>query len=143
MPDCYLLAVAEGSSLDQHSNNLSLFSLVEILRLRPPPNAPPIAPFEIHSYWQLSPDEIGVTFEWRLVFVAPDNEVPWEKVFEFRSPTVRHRFRVFGFPVLVSGQIRLQVDWRESGTQQWQRCDVFWPIEIEVQSIEESLGEAV
>ena len=29
MPSCYLLAVCGGSSLDQHSNNVTLFNLVE------------------------------------------------------------------------------------------------------------------
>lgn len=55
MPRCYLLAVMRGSSLDTSSNNWTLFSLIEQLRI---PKFPAVLPLEIHTYWQFAPDEL-------------------------------------------------------------------------------------
>ena len=71
MPSCYLLAVCSGSSLDQQSNNVTLFNLVEQLNLRPgaePPRG--LIPLEIHAYFELAPEEVGFEFEIRFCMVA-------------------------------------------------------------------------
>ncbi len=68
---CYLLAVCSGSSLDQHSNNITLFNLVEQLNF-PPHAHPPEGtrlPLEIHAYFELRPEEIDQRFDVRFALV--------------------------------------------------------------------------
>jgi hypothetical protein len=136
MPNCYLLAVSHGSALDQYTNTFTLFSLIEEMKIEydqsRSPEPPTTVPFEVHVYWYLSPDEFGVEFEWRLIFMTSEAIVPIEKVFELKSTTARHRFRVGGFPILATGQLELRVEWREKGAQEWNRCGVFWPLGVEM-----------
>jgi hypothetical protein len=91
----------------------------------------PLAPFEIHAFWYLSPEEFGTEFEWRLVFLTPEGDVPAEEVFPMKSDNKRYRIRIMGFPILATGQVSLQVEWREKGSQKWNRCSVFWPMDID------------
>ena len=57
MPRCYLLTLCSGSALDQQSNNVTLFNLVEQLNV--PPGVPPppggVIPLEIHAYFTVAP----------------------------------------------------------------------------------------
>ena len=61
MPKCYFLTLCGGSSLDQHSNNVSLFNVVEQVNLQPNVEPPPGAylPLEVHAYFLLGPGEIS------------------------------------------------------------------------------------
>lgn len=135
MPNCYLLAITQGSVLDHYTNNWTLFSLTETLRIGPDQQLPtkpiPLAPFEVHVYWYLLPEEFGTEFEWRLVFVTPKADVPAEETFPLKSQNKRYRIRIMGFPILATGQILLRVEWRKKGDQEWSRSDAFWPIDIE------------
>ena len=85
MPQCYLLGISAGSSLDQQSNNVSLFNLVEQVNV--PPGAPPppnnLLPLELHAYFRLAPDELGSTLEMRFALVADTG-------LETLSEVVRH-----------------------------------------------------
>ena len=51
MPTCYLLSACVGSSIDQETNNITLFNLVEQINV--PPNSPPppngVIPLEAHG----------------------------------------------------------------------------------------------
>ncbi len=138
VPRCYLLTLCSGSSVDQHSNNVTLFNLVEQLNV--PPNAPPppggVIPLEIHAYWQLSPEEISSEFEMRFSLVATATGLETvSDVLSHKSVTPRYRTRTMGLPVPpVLGQYDLRVDWRASGSGSWTRAEVAWPLAFVEQS---------
>jgi hypothetical protein len=133
MPSCYFLAVCSGSSVDQHSNNVSLWNLVEQINV--PPGAPPpprgLVPLEIHAYFELSSIEIARDFEVRFVMVASTGlETPTDS-FVHRSVTPRYRTRTFGLPFPpVSGQYQLRVDVRYVGEERFRRAEPSWPVAI-------------
>ena len=133
MPTCYLLAVCVGSSVDQHSNNVSLFNVVEQLNV--PPGAPPppggLVPLEVHAYFVLSQAEIGAPFEIRFALIAPSGLETFSEVFSHRSVTPRYRTRTLGLPFPpVAGQYELRLDWRPAGQHGWTREALRWPVAI-------------
>jgi hypothetical protein len=133
MPRCYFLTVCSGSSVDQHSNNVTLFNLVEQINV--PPGAPPppqgLVPLEIHAYFQLAQTEIGRDFEIRFVMVAATGlETPTD-AFTHRAVTPRFRTRTYGLPFPpVAGHYELHVDSRSAGTDGWRREAITWPVSI-------------
>jgi hypothetical protein len=133
MPKCYLLTVCSGSSLDQYSNNVTLFNVVEQLNV--PPGAPPppggVVPLEIHAYFQLAPREVNENFELRFAMVASSGLETLSDAFTHRSVTPRYRTRTVGLPFPpVTGSYELRVEWRETGSESWQREAVSWPLTI-------------
>jgi len=131
MPKCYLVAVSGGSSLDQHSNNITLFNLVEQLNFPkqqlPQPGA--LLPLELHAYFQLSSNELNQRFELRFVLVGTTGlETPTE-VFSHRSATLRYRTRTFGLPTPpIAGSYELRVESRVAGSETWTRDSASWPL---------------
>jgi len=131
MPKCYLVAVSGGSSLDQHSNNITLFNLVEQLNFPkqslPQPGA--LLPLELHAYFQLSASELNQRFEMRFVLVGTSGlETPTEPS-SHRSTTLRYRTRSFGLPTPpVAGSYELCVDSRPAGSDTWTRDVASWPL---------------
>lgn len=131
MPKCYFLSVCSGSAVDQHSNNVTLFNLVEQINV--PPGAPPppqgLVPVEMHAYFEVSPMELGQDIEVRFVLVAASGlETPAE-VFAHRPVTPRFRTRTFGLPFPpVTGHYSLRFDWRYRGEEGWHRDPLSWPI---------------
>jgi hypothetical protein len=128
-----MLAISAGSSLDQQSNNITLFNLVEQINF--PKNAPPPAgsllPLEVHAYFQLDRGEVNQRFEVRFVLVADTGlESPTEP-FNHRSTTSRYRTRTFGVPMPpAAGSYELRVDSRPVGSEDWQRDLVRWPLVV-------------
>jgi hypothetical protein len=133
MPHCYLLAISGGSSLDQHSNNITLFNLVEQLNF--PKHAPPspgtLLPLELHAYFELEGNELNQRFELRFVLVAESGlESPTES-FVHRSATLRYRTRTHGLPAPpVAGKYELRVDARPVGSETWTRDRIHWPLVV-------------
>jgi hypothetical protein len=131
MPKCYLVAVSGGSSLDQHSNNITLFNLVEQLNFpkQALPQAGALLPLELHAYFQLSANELNQRFELRFVLVGTTGlETPTE-VFSHRSTTLRYRTRTFGLPTPpVAGSYELRVESRLAGSEDWTRDTASWPL---------------
>ena len=133
MTRCYLLTVCSSSSVDQQTNNVSLFNLVEQINV--PPKAPPpprgLIPLEIHAYWQLDPNDLSRDFEMRFVMVASSGlETPTD-VFRHRSVSERFRTRTVGLPFPpVVGMYQLRVDWRRSDSDEWRREPPAWPVNI-------------
>jgi hypothetical protein len=131
MPKCYLVAVSGGSSLDQHSNNITLFNLVEQLNFQrhqlPQPGV--LLPLELHAYFQLSASELNQRFEVRFVLVGQTGlETPTE-VFSHRSTTLRYRTRTFGLPAPpIAGSYELCVESRALGAETWTRDSASWPL---------------
>ena len=133
MPRCYLLTLCSGSALDQQSNNVTLFNLVEQLNV--PPGAPPppggLVPLEIHAYFALAPEELGEPFEVRYVMEAASGIETFSEILSYRSTTPRYRTRTVGLPMPpVTGNYALRVDWRSQGREGWRREAAAWPISI-------------
>ncbi len=128
---CYLLTLCSGASLDQHSNNVSLFNLVEQINV--PPGAPPppngTLPLEIHAYFALSGEDLGESFEMRFALRADSGLETYSDVFKHRSVTPRYRTRTLGLPAPpVLGTYELCVDFRREGTGEWRRDPAIWPL---------------
>lgn len=133
MPSCYFLTVCAGSSVDQRSNNVTLFNLVEQINV--PPGAPPpprgILPLEVHAYFDIFPGEVGRAFELRFVMVAPSGlETPSDPV-QHKPASPRYRTRTVGLPFPpVVGHYLLRADLRVAGSINYQRQPPSWPLTI-------------
>ncbi|HEV8244516.1 MAG TPA: hypothetical protein VGP93_01980 [Polyangiaceae bacterium] len=128
---CYLLAVVSGSSLDQHSNNITLFNLVEQLNFPPHAHPPPgaLLPLEIHAYFQLLPHEINQRFDLRFALAENSGLETVTEPFLHKSATPRYRTRTLGVPAPPGpGSYELRIDFRVSGSEAWTRDSESWPL---------------
>jgi hypothetical protein len=109
MPKCYFIALCGGSSLDQHSNNVTLFNIVEQVNLQPNVEPPPGAflPLEVHAYFLLGPGEVSQPFELRFALVAPT-----------------------GLELLTDANYQLCVDIKQPGTDAFARDVLSWPLVV-------------
>jgi hypothetical protein len=131
MPKCYLLAIGSGSSVDQHSNNITLFNMVEQLNFPrqawPPPGA--LLPLEMHAYLHLDASEVNQKFELRFVLVGDNGLETPTNAFPHRTTTSRYRTRTFGLPAPPGpGQYELRVEFRSDADGAWTRDPVVWPL---------------
>jgi hypothetical protein len=128
-----LLTLSSGSSLDQQSNNVSLFNIVEQLNLprnvEPPPGA--LLPLEIHAYFHLDTTELNQRFEMRFALVASSGLETLTDAHAHKSPTLRYRTRTMGLPVPpIADSYQLRVDLRAVGSEQWARDPLAWPLVV-------------
>ena len=133
MPKCYFLTLCGGSSLDQHSNNVTLFNVVEQVNLQPNADPPPGAflPLEVHAYFLLGPGEISQPFEVRFALVAPTGLELLTDPSSHKSTTPRYRTRSLGLPApAVPGNYQLCVDIRQPGTDGFTRESLQWPLVV-------------
>ena len=133
MPKCYFLTLCGGSSLDQHSNNVTLFNVVEQVNLQPNAEPPPGAfvPLEVHAYFILGPGEVSQPFELRFALVAPSGLELLTDSTQHRSSTPRYRTRSLGVPApAVPGDYQLCVDIRQPGTEGFTREALHWPLVV-------------
>src|SRR5688572_21168032 len=128
---CYLLALVSGSSLDQQSNNVTLFNLVEQLNFPPHSQPPPgaLLPIEIHAYFQLYPQEVNQRFDVRFAIVESSGLETLTEGFQHKSSTPRYRTRTLGLPAPPApGSYQLRVDYKIAGSEEWIRDAVAWPL---------------
>lgn len=133
MPRCYLLTLCGGSSLDQQSNNVTLFNMVEQLNVLPDREPPPgaLLPLEIHAYFEIGPTEMNQRFDVRFALVASSGLETFTDSFQHRSATPRYRTRTMGLPAPpVAGNYELRVDWRHAGSSEWKRDPIAWPLVV-------------
>jgi hypothetical protein len=133
MPKCYFLTLCGGSSLDQQSNNVTLFNVVEQVNLQPNVDPPPgaVLPLEVHAYFLLGPGELSQAFELRFAVVAPTGLELLTDATQHRSSTPRYRTRSFGLPApIVPGNYQLCVDVRQPGSESFTREGVSWPLMV-------------
>jgi len=131
MPRCYLLACAVSSSLDQTSNNVSLFQLVEQVNVAPDAPRPGSGqlPVEIHAYFQVDHQELGADWELRYVLVSPTGLETSSEIFRHRVVTPRFRTRTLGLPIPpVNGHYVIAVDFRRHGEESFRRDPLTWPV---------------
>jgi hypothetical protein len=133
MPKCYFLTLCGGSSLDQHSNNVTLFNVVEQVNLQPNADPPPGAflPLEIHAYFMLGPGEVSQPFEVRFALVAPTGLELLTDATSHKSSTPRYRTRSLGVPApAVPGNYQLCVDIKQPGMDGFAREAMSWPLSV-------------
>ena len=133
MPKCYFLTLCGGSSLDQHSNNVTLFNIVEQVNLQPNVDPPPGAflPLEVHAYFLLGPGEVSQPFEVRFALVAPTGLELLTDATQHKSATPRYRTRSLGLPApIVPGNYQLYVDIKQPGTDGFTRENLHWPLVV-------------
>ena len=133
MPKCYFLTLCGGSSLDQHSNNVTLFNIVEQVNLQPNVEPPPGAflPLEVHAYFTLGPGELSQPFEVRFALVASSGLELLTDATSHRSSTPRYRTRLLGVPApAVPGNYQLCVDIKQPGSDGFTRDAQQWPLVV-------------
>jgi hypothetical protein len=133
MPKCYFLTLCGGSSLDQHSNNVTLFNVVEQVNLQPNVDPPPGAflPLEVHAYFLLGPGELQQPFEVRFALVAQSGLELLTDATQHKSTTPRYRTRSLGVPAPAGpGHYQLCVDIKQPGSDGFTRDSLHWPLVV-------------
>ncbi|HVJ20022.1 MAG TPA: hypothetical protein VM686_31625 [Polyangiaceae bacterium] len=128
---CYFLALVSGSSLDQQSNNVTLFNLVEQLNFPPSKQPPPgaLLPIEIHAYFQLYQQEVNQRFDVRFAIVESSGLETVTEPFQHKSSTQRYRTRTLGLPAPPEpGSYQLRVDFKPADSEEWVRDAASWPL---------------
>jgi hypothetical protein len=129
MPRCYLLAVCSGSSLDEDTNNFSLFNLVEQVQCHADAPADLVLPLEVHAYWSFAPDEIDRAFEVHWVLCAQGGIEMIGQGYPIRSNSPHFRMRMFGLGIpRLPGDCEVRVDWRLLPSESWTRDPAAWPL---------------
>ena len=119
--------------MDQHSNNVTLFNVVEQVNLQPNVDPPPGAflPLEVHAYFTIRPGEISQPFEVRFALVAPSGLELLTDTTQHKSSTPRYRTRSLGLPApIVAGEYQLCVDIRQPGSDSFTREALHWPLAV-------------
>jgi hypothetical protein len=130
VPRAFLVAVCAASSLDQRSNNFSLFQLIEEIHLKA---VPVVIPLEIHMSWEFEEHERGRSYEWRIKIVDPSGLTAWaSSPGSFSSNTRRFRQVSGGLRLERPGNFHVVVETRASGEpgEPWQPQAIRWPLEV-------------
>lgn len=130
MPRAYVLALSVASSLDQGSNNISLFQLVEQVNLPATMPRPPgaLLPLEIHCYFYADGADLGRNVEMRFALVGPGGLETLSEPVSHRVVTSRYRTRTNGLPFPPAlGHYELRVDFRTDGGE-FTRDPLSYPI---------------
>ncbi len=131
LPTHVFSIVARGCSVDVHTNGLTIFSVLEQVRVQAefPVAIPELV---IATLWERLPDEEGVTFTQRTRFLGPGDEeiAHYDTSFCFDHP----RHRVFGhvsmFPIRKPGRHRIEVLIRRDDEAAWGAAAASYPIEV-------------
>ena len=114
MPEREFFAVAESLSVDQTTNRLSLFNILEEIQvIKLPPGVVAVPPqFVAVSSWNMAPEDSGKQFRVGLKFKIDGRDHVELGSVEFA--TIRRRQRVFlaviGFPVQIEAPCDLRFE---------------------------------
>lgn len=109
MPKLEYFLVAESVSIDQASNSLSLFHVLEEVHSL---GLPVLVPrMTAVSTWLVSPEEFGQDFQSTLVVHRPDGSQFHEFKLNFTARSARHRLitNFERFPIDASGEWRFEL----------------------------------
>ena len=131
MPRCYLLTVCTGSSLDESSNNFSLFNLVEQVQVGAQAPAELVLPLEVHIHLAWSETEFDLPHELRWVVRTEGGGEVLGPVQPLCANSPHLRLRSFGLTVpRFSGPSEVRVEWRSAGSVEWTREPAWWPLQL-------------
>lgn len=122
---CFLVAVAQNSSLDRYTNNFSLFQLLEQVR---PSAYPARLAVYCHAFFEVAEEERGVDHETRIVLVGGGKVVSSTAPVAFRPSGERHRVRTHGLVVPDAGLYHVMAETRPAGSGEWTRAGAAWPL---------------
>jgi hypothetical protein len=124
------------SSIDRQTNNISLFEVIEELRVEGLGGQPGVVPcpLELVSLWTRSDPNVPTRGEARITLHTPGGQTPISQtqpvdLQEYRR--LRSRARVPGLPVDQAGVYMFVVECRELGQEQWLRVARI-PLEVQV-----------
>lgn len=130
MPEHVFTVAARGLTIDAHTNNLTLFAVLEEI------GAPhfPAAVFELGvvTLWRRMPGEEGVGFVQQTRFIDPSGEeiARMEQAFRFDKPRHRMIGQVQGFPIRTAGCHRIEVLIRRDDDPSWDAPVARYPYEV-------------
>ena len=131
MPRCYLLAICSGSSLDESTNNFSLFNLVERVQFRTIGTANLTLPVGVHAYWSFTPEELGQSYEARWVVCTRNGAEVIGQAHALHSTSPHFRMRMVGLGVpAISGSCEIHVESRLAACDPWTRDLAAWPLTL-------------
>ena len=108
------------------TNNWSLFQIVEQVQVR---EFPAQLPFEIHTFFNFSPEEYG-RYEIRLLLVSPAGGDLLSHTTSGQVNRQRHRIRFRGLPrINAAGEYQVRVEWKKPDDT-WHRSEIYWPLAI-------------
>lgn len=137
MPTCHCVLVA-GVVLQEKSDQWSAVKLAEAIVLGPsvPEDVPSSSEFllDVLSFWSVSPEELGGTFEIRLEICDVEGTLVTSMPDEPVTQTLdlpRYRLRLEGFPAVGRvGNYRVYFASRPLGVLAWSRSPAFWELEV-------------
>jgi len=130
MPRVFLVAVCADSAIDQRSNNVSLFNLIEALQIAELPQRIPV---EVHVYAEFDEAERGQPHELRFGLEDEHGSVTWRsQIMPVTSDTRRMRIIGQGLNLSAPGSYHLLAEMRPAGEESttWIRASVAWPLEV-------------
>lgn len=127
MPKCYGIILSISSSLHRTTNMWNLHGLIENIQAR---DLPITIPLEIHVFWYFAPDEIGKSFETRLILSINAIEREPSEPISFSSLTPYTHLRLREITLDHIGEYHLHIEWRLAGSGDWRREQVFWPFTV-------------
>lgn len=129
MLTCYFLSLCLGSSVDETTHNISMFNLVEEIRV-PSAALGQVVPIEVHAYFMTTTEGKNRAFEMRVVRRSSDGARDPGGVIPFATrdgERVRSRAMAMRLPGAF-GTYTLHVEWRPAGTEIWIETGVMWPL---------------
>ena len=138
MPEHVFTLAARGLSVDNQTNTLTVFAVVEQLGAHAFPAAVP--EMALVSLWKREPGEEGVAFVQRTRFVDPSGEELGlvDQSFRFEQPHHRMLTHIRLFPVRLSGCHRIKVQIRRDDDPNWGAVVASYPIEVVAPQAESS-----
>jgi hypothetical protein len=109
MPRLAQFVVADSFSVDQSTNRLSIFNVLEAIGV---PSFPLVYPeAAVISTWMMAPADLGKDFQVLLRVTFPGGIRPAENAANLRGSHSRHRIlqRLIGLPLTETGQIRFEL----------------------------------
>lgn len=137
MIDHVWTVLCSRSVIDQDSNNITLFEVLEQLTITGPPlvtgevGVVPIA-CELVTLWSRTRDNQASRGYGRAVLLSPSETVIREQEYDIDLTVharTRHRVRLHGLPIQEAGRYRFRVDVRDEGEREW-RTVASVPLEV-------------
>src|SRR5437016_8669738 len=101
MPHCYGLLLTISSSLHPTTQMWNLHGLVDHMSTR---HLPIALPLEIHIFWAFAPDDLGTSFETRLVLSVERARLEPSEPLAFRDVTPYTHLRLRGVALDRAGE---------------------------------------
>ncbi len=136
--------LCNGSSVDNESNRLSLFNIVEEIGIESISDELNIIPIELHivSIWRLLSDEKPYRGEEKVILTSPEGETLLEAsvVIDLTNfKRFRSRLFLFGFPLRGSGEYQFRITYLDLDSQEWIEVGTI-PLQVNIKLVEQLQG---